>query len=272
MKSKFTCVVALSLLQAAPLCASIIAYEPFAYNSGIANGATATGTNFSGTWNIGQGGLTTTPGLDLAGLPTTANSVKASGATRALESLAAPVTTGTTYLSFLLQGTGNSGGDTVGFILSGSTGSLFVGYGGGFTQTETLFGVGTIDSGNMWANATAFTSFGPISNTALNYLVLETTVGSPGVNLWINPAVAAVASASLGAANLVYSSVSLGNITGFGYNAIGGALPILDEVRFGTSFADVAGVPEPSTAALVGLGALGFGALALLRRRRAARS
>jgi hypothetical protein len=270
MKSKFTCILALALLPAAPLCASIIAYEPFAYNSGIANGATATGTGFSGTWNIGQGSLTTTPGLDLAGLPTTANSAKAGGPTRALESLAAPITTGTTYVSFLLQGTGNSGGDAVGFILSGSTGSLFVGYGGGFTQTETLFGMGTIDSGNTWANPTSFTSAGPISNTALNYLVLQTTVGSPGVSLWINPAVEAVASASLGSANLVFSNLSLESITGFGYNAIGGALPILDEVRIGTSFADVAGVPEPSTAALVGLGALGLGVFALLRRRRTA--
>ena len=270
MKNKFKYLLAVSLFQAAPLHAELNAYEPFDYSSGVANGTTATGAGFSGTWNIGQGGLNTTTGLVLTGLPTADNSVQSSGPTRALESLATPITTGTNYVSFLLQGTGNSGGDGVGFILSDSSGSLFVGFGGGFSPSETIFGMGTIDSGNMWANPTAFAPFGRISNTDLNYLVLETTLGSSGVNLWINPAVASVASASLGAADLTYSGVSLGTITGFGYNVIGGALPILDEVRLGTTLPDVAGVPEPSTAALAGLGALGLGAFALLRRRRTA--
>jgi len=254
---------ALALLAvSSPLNAALIAYESFNYTS-IANGTAATGTGFSGNWNVGQGSIAVTTGLTYSGLPSDASSGRTTGAARAKETLASPITSGTIFTTLLLKNSGNSGGDGAGFILSGSSGNLFVGFGAGFSADETGFGLGAIGSGDGWGNPTSFTSAANISNTAVHFIAISTNLATNSTSLWINPTAANVAAGTLGAANLTINSVTLGTITGIGMNAIS-AQTTIDEVRIGDSWASVAGVPEPSTSA----GLIGIGGLFLLLRRR----
>lgn len=264
MKYKLTPLVGLSLLQAAPLNAALTAYEPFDYTGGISNGDPTTATGFSGNWDIGQGSLSSSSDLTYTDLPTSGGSATGAGATRALESLTSSVASGTVYTSLLYQGGGNSGGVTVGAILSGSTSSLFIGFGAGFTGTETGFGLASIDTGNTFAFATGYENAANINNTAIHFLVLELNLDTNTTSLWIDPTVSDVAAGTPGTADLVTSSFDIGSLTGIGYNT-DGVNPTIDELRIGTSFVDVSGIPEPSSTALAGLGAL-----ALLRRRRSA--
>lgn len=257
---------ALGLLAvSAPLNAALIAYESFNYAS-IANGTASTGTGFGGNWNVGQGSIAVTTGLTYSGLPSEFSSGRTTGAARAKESLASPITSGTIFTTLLLKNSGNSGGDGAGFILSGTSGNLFVGFGAGFSADQTGFGLGAIDSGNGWGNPSGFTSAANISNTAIHFIAFSTNLATNSTSLWINPTPANVAAGTLGAANLTISSVTLGSITGIGMNAIS-AQTTIDEVRIGDSWASVAGVPEPTSAGLIGIGGL----VLLLRRRDSSR-
>lgn len=67
--------------------------------------------------------------------------------------------------------------------------------------------------------------------------------------------------------DLTHSSSSGVVMDFFRVSAGGGGTSIIDEVRLGTTYADVVGVPEPSSAALLGLGGL---VLVSRRRRQAA--
>ncbi|MGN6643946.1 MAG: hypothetical protein ACTHKU_13195, partial [Verrucomicrobiota bacterium] len=92
--------------------ADTTAYEPFDYTLGtFANATPATGSGFTGNWTVAN-----TPsivaGLTYPNLPTTANAYQHSAtASRTSVSFATPLSSGTEYLSFLMKGSGNSGGD-----------------------------------------------------------------------------------------------------------------------------------------------------------------
>jgi hypothetical protein len=256
-------IAAFALLPATQIHAALLAYEPFDYAS-IGNGTAVTGDGFAGNWNIGQGGLSVTTNLTYPGLPTEASAAKSLNATRALATLDSPVTSGVVYATLLLQGGGNSGADKVGFMLTGTTSSLFVGFGDGFSGSDTWFGMGEIGGGNTWGNPTSFTNGVAASNTAVHFVLLEVNLTTNAINLWLDPTAANVAAGTPGSATQSIN-VALGNITGFGINAIGGALPTIDEVRVGDTMAAVAGIPEPGAAALLGVAGLTL----LLRRRKA---
>lgn len=247
---------------ASPLNAALIAYESFNYSS-ISGGTATTGSGFNGSWVVGQGGVNVTTGLTYSTLPSEFSAGQTTGPTRAKESLASPITSGTVFTTLLLKNSGNSGGDGAGFILSGTSGNLFVGFGAGFSADQTGFGLGAIGSGNGWGNPTSFTNAANISNTAIHFIALSTDLATNSTSLWINPTVANVAAGTLGTPSLTISSVTLGSITGIGMNAIS-AQTTIDEVRIGDSWASVAGVPEPSASA----GIFGIGGLILLLRRR----
>src|SRR5579871_2062687 len=90
--------------------AATTAYEPFNYPSGsFANNTAATSTGFTGNWTCGAAG-TIVNGLTYSGLSVANNSLN-SGAGRQFVSFSSPLSTGTKYISFLYQASGNMGGN-----------------------------------------------------------------------------------------------------------------------------------------------------------------
>ena len=218
------------------------AYESFNYAS-LANGDASTAAGFTGNWNV-SGSPSILAGLTYTNLPTSDNSYShgAAGAQTTVD-FANPLSSGTKYISFLFQGSGNPGGNACGIFLKGdNANSLFVGFEGGFSPTETSFGIGTVNS-TVLGGATALGSTTPIDNTTVHLLVVAIDFNTSGTNdtvsLWIDPP-AGVVTPGL-AANVVNSTFDVGTISAFGIN-INGAFPIgIDEVRVGEVYGDVVG-------------------------------
>src|SRR5882757_2549574 len=101
--------------------ASLTAYEPFNYTTSIPNGTASTATGFTGNWTCG-----TTPsiaaGLTCTNLPT-ANGSFSSTSGRQSVAFASPLSSGTKWISFLFNQTGNNGGNHCGvYFPNGGTG------------------------------------------------------------------------------------------------------------------------------------------------------
>lgn len=121
--------------------------------------------------------------------------------------------------------------------------------------------------GGKWTIASAASV---TNNSLVNVVANQTTllVGrytfSDAVNdvfdLWIDPTLGA----ALGTSNISVSAANL-DFNGLGYRTTVANQLQFDEIRFGTTVADVMPIPEPSTSAMI-LG--GVGMLALLRRRQ----
>lgn len=223
------------------------AYESFNYAS-LANGTASTAAGFTGNWNV-SGSPSILAGLTYSNLPVSNNSYShgAAGAQTTVN-FANPLSSGTKYLSFLLQGSGNPGGNACGVFFKGNNASsLFVGFEGGFSPTQTSFGIGTVNSTAL-GGATALGSTTPIDNTTVHWLVVAINFNTSGTNdtvsLWIDPPAGVITPGV--AANVVNSTFDVGTISAFGIN-INGAFPIgIDEVRVGDVYGDVAGY-VPST-------------------------
>ncbi len=220
------------------------AYESFNYALGtLANSTASTATGFTGNWNV-SGNPSILAGLTYPGLPTSDNSYShgAAGAQTTVD-FASPLSSGTKYISFLLQGSGNPGGNACGIFLKGNNAnSLFVGFEGGFSPTQTSFGIGTVNSTAL-GGATALGSTTPIDNTTVHLVVVAIDFNTSGANdtisLWIDPPAGVVTPGV--AANVVNSTFDVGVISAFGIN-INGAFPIgIDEVRVGDVYGDVVG-------------------------------
>jgi fibronectin type 3 domain-containing protein len=218
------------------------AYESFDYVT-LANGTPSTALGFTGNWNV-TGTPNILAGLTYPDLPTTNSSYShgAAGAQTTVD-FANPLSSGTKYISFLLQGSGNPGGNACGIFLKGNNAnSLFVGFEGGFSPDLTSFGLGSVSSTTL-GGATALGSTTAISNTTVHLVVVAIEFNTSGnddtVSLWIDPPAGTNAPAL--AANVVHSSFDVGIISAFGIN-INGAFPIgIDEVRVGDVYGDVVG-------------------------------
>jgi hypothetical protein len=98
-------------------------------------------------------------------------------------------------------------------------------------------------------------------DTGTHFYVLQ-YAASGAVNLWLDPDQSSLGGAApTGGTNVsgtrgsfTFDTIRLGSFNGSG---------AVDELRIGTTFADVSPVPEPSTVGLLAIGALG-----LARRRR----
>ncbi|MGH8047283.1 MAG: hypothetical protein ACREKL_08550 [Chthoniobacterales bacterium] len=229
--------------------ADLLAIDEINYTS-ITNGTASTGAGL-GSWTstpLGANpGPSIQPGLTYSTLPVADSSVKIGYGGKATENLLSPVTTGTVWASFLIQGGGDSGGDPVGALITGSSGSLFVGFGGPNDGLSNQFGLGTTTNGGSWTplDIGSFVNVFNISNTTIHYIVLSMDLTTSEINLWIDPTIEDTAAGTLGfPANT--RTLTVGNLTGWGVEGIGGALPTVDEFRLGTTSADmVAPVPEP---------------------------
>lgn len=233
--------------------AGLIAYEPFSYTSSSTLDTQAGGSGFSGSWSSSTGTATVaTPGLTYSGLSTLGNRVTTgtynTTYTRSLLTTLGSVT-GTYYFSVLLRPDYSSGSSGAEFALVGSTASLFMGK----PTTGNNYVLDTVSSGS--AGSQSVSSTVATSGTQVLMVLRADLVagGADSFKLYLNPSLLA----EPGSADASKSSYDVGNITGVQFTGnIGFSL---DEIRVGTSYADV--VPEPGTyAAGAAMGLLTLGA------------
>ena len=240
--------------------ASLIAYEPFNYTTSISNGTASTASGFTGNWTCG-----TTPsiatGLTYTALPV-ANSSLSSTSGRQSENFAAPLSSGTKWISFLFNLTGNNGGNICGvYFPNGGTG-LFFGYGlSPFSPTQGGLGLGSMNTvGTATSGATSLASSFLGTYASTPYLVaikidFNTSGANDTVTVYLNPT--ANSATPVVAASYTVPTFDVGTITGIGFQNPGGGFAIkADEIRVGDSYADVSGGssgPSPLAPVITGV-------------------
>lgn len=257
--------------------AGLLAYEPFNYavGSSLAGQTPASpGGGFTGAWAVPGGTATMQSGSLVASssyggystsapsLATTGNSVAITGAgpNTANINLASPITATAAapiWYSFLLDPTQQWSVLT----LAASNVSF-----GSFNGTWGIGIIGSSVGQVTGGTATAGTSY---------LMVLEdqgptTTGGKDTLSLWVDPNPGATAPSELNVANgppiLTDPNLTVGSVTQL--QLATGQSGVFDELRIGTSYADVTPVPEPATLGLFAIGGLG---LIALRHRKTVR-
>ncbi len=284
--------------------ASLLLYEPFNYAAGdlhlnvAPNGNTWYSSATSGTTDFVQvtntGSLTAPVVSSPFPSPTgaTAGNHVAFGNTGRTDRVGfAAQTTGTVWYSLLLKindlrNTGASGGAIVGFNNTQQTAvnDLTAAQPSNIedrvlikTIAADLLGVGTfqigLDKGTGTAANFVFDSgtynTGDTVLIVGNYQFNSGTTTDDTTRLWINPAAATLGDDGLTpGANLTNSTgTDNGQLAAFILRQTSAVVPAgieLDELRIGTTWTDVTAVPEPTTAGLLGVGAMGL----LSRRKR----
>lgn len=242
-----------SEVTASPI-AYVAVYEPFNYTVGnLANNTPGTGAGETGNWVIPTGVPTiVSPGLTYAGLPVANNAYKhtATGNQNYINlATASQLSSGTKYISYLMKGTGNSGGDTVGAYFKGNNStSLFAGFRAPNSATLTGFSLGSVNSATL-GGASALGSTINITNNVEHLIVIKIDFNTSGVNdtvsLWIDPP--AGTNAPGVAANSTVSTFDVGTISAIGINIQGGYAAQFDEFRTGNSYGDVVGYTSGAT-------------------------
>jgi hypothetical protein len=248
--------------------AALTAYEGFDYTSQFnnrLNGAGTAGDGWAGAWTgTNNNNVLVSPSLSYGALDTEGWRVQfgAAGYSRGLSST---VGSGSTYISFMIESDNTTSGNrwTGLTLLSGGT-----------SGTEVL-SIGDIDGGDFGASISVGglagdTTTASAAGTSLltqRFLVARIDFNASGssenVSLFVDPDL----SSEPGTAD-----ATLTNIADFSFDAIrihrgptsGGNWTNLDEIRIGTTWADVTPVPEPSSSILGILCAIGVCA----RRRR----
>lgn len=232
------CLSALSWQKAS---AVLIAYDNF---SSITN----SGSGFSNNWN--NGGNTnanfvlnpvtlTYPDLATSGQAALNNTAATGGtAVSTFRTLSSSQTTGTVYISFLFSSTTSANTFTDFSIFR--SGLEVVSSGIAWTGSQASTTIGTyVKSSNT------FVSSGLAKDTATHLMVLQlnldTNVGSAYIDPTLSLGVLPTANYSFTSANLDFDQVRIEANHG----------TVLDEIRLGTTLADILPVPEPQSAALV---------------------
>jgi hypothetical protein len=249
---------------ALPASASLIAYEGFDLASGedaLASGAGSTSTGFAGNWSASPANDVVASSLSY-GLLQTAGGAAVTDAngfdTGSLRSLTAGQS-GTIWVSVLFQSTLSPSG-FAGLTLrtaGNDNGALALGhqFGGSFA--------------GMWGDSltNASSNASTVSASGMNFLVAELNLAAGTGTFYVNPTGLGTGAAPAGAAYSTSVTFTSGlTVTGIGLR--GNTVATFDEIRLGTSWADVSpsAVPEPSSyAAIAGAALLGF---AVWRRRR----
>ena len=179
-------------------------------------------------------------------------------------------TAGTRYLSFLFQDGRETGATTYQMLDLYNTNTADANR--NFTAGLTTNSGQTGNAYNFGVNE-AYTSTGVAANSAVHLFVvkfdLSATAGQDAVTVWIDPTLG-VGEPSIGGTTVTGKTVQFDRLSLSDYDGNSAAW---DEIRWGTTFADVTAVPEPSAfAALAGLAGLAAVGLRRGRRHRAARS
>ncbi len=240
--------VVLSLLLLTKANGALVAYEPFAYSGSLSDGTASSGVGFAGSWSCGTA-PSMVSGLSYVGLDTADQSLRSTSG-RQLTELETPLSSGTVWISFLFNVTGNNGGNSCGFFFATGGTGLFLGYGPQpISGSEGALALGTVNTEgtNIQFPTAIDTSFrGTYGETP--YLVavkveFDTDGANDTVSVYLNPAAGETVPGV--AATYVVTSVDVGTITGFGMQNSGGGFPIIvDEIRVGDAYEDVVGSEE----------------------------
>ena len=246
------------------LSAALSVYEPFSYTAATSLGGQNGGTGFSGAWTSVTGTSTvSSPSLSYASLSGLGNRATTTAATATTQnrSLSASLgaVTGTTYISFLLRPDAATSAANAEFGLVGTTASLFVGKASSGNTSNYLLDTLSTSGGTQNASTTAF------ANGTAVLMVLRADfvgVGADTFKLFINPN----GSTEPGTADATKASYDLGTVGTIQFTGNLGFS--IDELKIGSTYADV--VPEPSTYA-AGLAVAGLVGMTWARRRTAAK-
>lgn len=229
--------------------AAILAYEPFDYPLGAINGGdatTATGTptattggGFTATWFSGGPGTTIVDGLTYPGLQTSDNALQWSASVpyhgENLATAIFPSTTPTVYVSFLYNAPSFTANKS-GFALDNGA-AANQGYYMGMTAPG-VFGVATVANGSGTVLGTASES---ISLNTTYFVVVKFDSDVAGTyyqsgSIWINPTPGGSEPSASGTFTGTYTVMN--KIQDF-LTALGGSNVLTDEIRLGTTWADV---------------------------------
>lgn len=250
-------------LGAVPASAALYVYEPFNQSTGNINGTASSGGGAtwpgSGTW---AGGGTVSPGsLTYGPLATSGNQANYDAVANASRAIGAALGGANVdiWVTFLIAANRNDSGIS---LFTGTTEQNFMGNGGGSGQTLGLQNP-NINTGIAQSTTTHFYAMRMITAPTGNIttsLYIDPPTSSLGVgfaptagSLYTN-----LASPDTTRAPYAFDTIRLG-----AFNAAGTVR--FDELRIGTTWAEVSPVPEPSGGVLVMLAVGGW----LGRRRRA---
>lgn len=244
--------------------ATLIAYEGFDYTASQSVAGLSGGTGWSGAWGSVAGGTinVTSPGSTYPGLETAGNGVTVtptSGLTSTSRSFAT-INSGTVYFSVLMDNT-NGGTRVLGMRL--------------FNNSTEVAGVGSPNGVTTWSTWLGSTIKSSTVSTASNVptvLVLRVDFNAVGnqekIRLYVNPTPGAAEPVTANAeytGDVIAAINKIDLIAGYSNGVQTTAIGTFDEVRIGTTWADVTpqAVPEAASAAVLGSCA----GVALLARR-----
>ena len=245
--------------------ATLLSYESFDYATGNLAGQNG-GTGFTGAWaTVGDSGAATVQANSLAysTLSTTGNktyllpTTQTSGASRTFSD----INSGSLYMSFLANLDEGNRFFAI-RLYDGSAQRALVG-----RLSTSNWMIQSTNGGNV----NGFTAIAPTLDTTF-LIVLRIDFNASGDNerlrLYVNPTPGGTEPVTAGADITSLASFQINRLDiAAGYTTGGASTTAkgwFDEIRMGTTYADVTPIPEPSTMALFG----GAAALLLLRRRR----
>lgn len=247
--------------------ASLLLYEPFNYTAGGSLTGENGGTGFTSAWSplSGSEGTTTVQAnsLTYSTLPTSGNKVyinptsTTSGESRDFSNL----NSGTVYLSFLANI--DEGQRFFALRLTDAGGQkAFIGRASGGSNWRVESNTGTTVTG-----ATSIAA--SLDTTYFLVLRIDFSVSNARLRLYVDPTLGTeplTADADI-TSSAAFQINGLNIATGFTSGAVTTAKGWYDEIRMGTTYADIAPVPEPTSGALFGLSLLGIIVLGKVTRR-----
>ncbi len=235
---------------ALPARAQSSAYEGFNYPGYPQLAGLNGGSGFAGAWSgpSGVGGGS----LGYSVLQTTGDNLSVGNGATAndhVRSLAAPITTGTVWVSFLMRAsTPYATGDLVGLYVKGDNAGSRIFAGAGNSTQGNDFGLG---SGALVGNFNVSTG-AAIAPFSTNFLVLRlerVDAVNTTATLYLNPAPGLAAPNVAAVGSYTYNT---GNLVALGiYSYSPGAATVFDEIRLGGSYATVAPIFSPPLIAAI---------------------
>lgn len=222
------------------------AYESFNYPLGaLTNGTSSTGTGFKANWVCSASG-TMVAGLTYANLPVGNQALQNNGGYQ-IERVAGATSSGTTWVSVLFQQGGDNGGNRSGFLMEDATGKGLM-----FAYTQATGTQGYPSLVNITGTNSVGSTISTRSSTLRTYntpnlyvfKLIYTSGVLTSVAVYSNPT--AGQSTAPTADFTVTGLTGIGAINTFGVNSPSGQLITIDEIRTGSTFGSVVGVPLPS--------------------------